>query len=74
MHDVDAHEAGLRDAEYGVEVRPVTVDQPSRLVYQARDLQEVLFEQPQGIGVGEHQAGDAVVELRPEVEHIHVAA
>ena len=66
VHDVDAHLARLGHPEDGVEVRAVAVDQPARLVHQPRDLQEVLLEQPERVGVGEHEPGNPVVQVRPQ--------
>ena len=49
VHDVDAEVAGPGDAEDGVEVRAVVVDQPARLVDGRDDLLDVLVPQPEGV-------------------------
>ena len=64
VHDVEAHVAGPADAEHGVEVGAVVVEQPAGLVHEPGDLGDVLVEEAEGVGVGEHEAGDVVVEQR----------
>ncbi len=77
MDDVEAHVAGARVAHHRVEVGAVVVERPPRLVDQAGDLGDVLVEEAERVGVGQHQAGDLVgvlVDLRPQVVHLHPAA
>ena len=62
VDDVEAHVAGPRDPHDGVGVGAVVVEQPAGLVHEARDLDDVFVEQPQRVGIGEHQAGDVFAE------------
>ena len=74
MHDVEAHVAGPGDAEDGVEVGAVVVEEPAHLVHGGGDLGDVLLEQPERVRVGEHDAGDVVVERAPGAAHVDAAA
>ena len=53
---------GRVDAEDGVEVGAVVVEQPAHLVHGGGDLGDVLLEQAERVRVGEHDAGHVVVE------------
>ena len=63
------HPKGLHvdDAHHGVHVGPVAVDQPALGVHDGGDLADVLLEQPQGVGVGDHDAGGVGVHCRRDV-------
>ena len=74
MDDVEAHVAGPRVAHHRVEVGAVVVERPAGLVDQAGDLGDVLVEEAERVGVGQHQAGDVVVDLGPQVVHLDAAA
>ena len=77
MDDVEAHVAGPRVPHHGVEVGAVVVERAARLVDQAGDLGDVLVEEAERVGVGQHQAGDLAgvgVDLRPQVVHLDPAA
>ncbi len=74
MHHVDAHVPGLRDAQERVEVRPVPIHQASCLVHETRHLEEILLEQPERVGVREHETDDPVVQLRAQLCKVDVAA
>ena len=77
MDDVEAHVARPRVAHHRVEVGAVVVERPARRVDQAGDLGDVLVEETERVGVGQHQAGDLVgvrVDLRPQVVHLDPAA
>ena len=51
-HDGDGEIAGANDAHQGVQVRAVAIDQPATTVDQLDHLDDVLLEQPQGVGIG----------------------
>ncbi len=74
MDDVEAHVARPRVAHHRVEVGAVVVERPSRLVDQTGDLGDVLVEEAERVGVGQHQAGDLVGDLGPQVVHLDPAA
>ena len=74
VDDVEAHVAGPRVAHDGVEVGAVVVEGAARLVDQPGDLGDVLVEDAERVRVGQHQAGDVVVDLRPQVVHLDPAA
>ena len=57
---VHAHVARAGLAHDGVEVGPVVVAEGAGLVDQTGDLEDVLLEEPQGVGVGEHDRGRAL--------------
>jgi len=73
VHDVKAQFGRLGDAKQSVKVRPVAIHQPARAMHQAGDLQQVLIEQPQRVGVGQHHAHDALVQLGAQVVETHIA-
>ncbi len=56
VHDVDAEVAGAGDAEDGVEVGAVVVDQAASLVDDLHDLLDVLVPQAERVRVGDHQS------------------
>src|SRR3972149_4968265 len=53
VHDVEPHVAGANDAEDGVEVGAVVVDEPVGTVHRPGDLGDVLLEEPEGVGGGQ---------------------
>ncbi len=57
VQHVHAQGPHVDDAHHGVHVGPVAVDQPALGVHDGGDLADVLLEQPQGVGVGDHDAG-----------------
>ena len=66
MHHVDAEISGPGDSGDCVEIGAVHVDPAARLVDHAADVLDALLEQPQGVGVGDHQAGRRGVEERSQ--------
>ena len=74
VHDVEAHVAGAADAEDGVDVGAVVVEQAAGLVHEPGDLGDVLVEHAEGVGVGEHEAGQVVVEQHLERLEVDAAA
>ena len=59
MHDVEAQVARLHNAEDGVEVGTVTVDQPASIVHPLYHFLKVFIEEAEGIRVGQHQPHEA---------------
>src|SRR5262249_30985762 len=74
VHHVHAEVTGPRDAQDGVHVGAVEVDQGPLLVQQIGDGGDLLVEQAEGVGVGDHEDRGAVVELGAEVVEIDAAA
>ena len=74
VHDVDAEVAGPGDAEDGVEVGAVVVDQPARLVDGRDDLLDVLVPEAERVRVGDHQPGGVGADRRAQRVEIAVAA
>jgi hypothetical protein len=73
VDDVEAHVARPRDADDGIQVRPVVVEERAGVVEDARDLLDTLVEETERRRVGEHEAGGAVVHLRAQVGEVEVA-
>ena len=71
VHDVEAHVARPRDAHHRVEVGAVVIQRRAHPVHDRRDLLDVLIEQPERVGVGEHQAGHVGVRLGAQVVDVH---
>ena len=70
---VKAHIAGAYHAHDGVEVGSVVIAQTAGFVDQTGDLQNVLIEDANGIGIGEHQSGGVFAQHLPEGLQIHTA-
>ena len=73
VHDVESHVARPHDAEDGVEVGPVVVEQAPHLMDGRGDGLDVLFEQPQRVGVGQHDPGHVRVEDGPQRGQVDTA-
>ena len=54
MQDIKSQIAGTGDAQQGVQVGAVAVNQPAGLMYGFDDFQHMLVEQAQRVGIGEH--------------------
>ena len=65
---------GADDAEDGVHVRAVEVHERASIVQELGDLADLGVEQPDRVGVGDHEDGGLVVELRSEVGEVDEAA
>ena len=65
---------GRREAHDRVEVGAVVVERPPDPVDDRGDLGDVLVEEPERVGVGEHQAGDLVGGLGAQVVEVDAAA
>ena len=73
MHDVEAHVAWAREPHHGVEVGAVVVQRRADAVDDLSDLGDVRVEQPERVGVGQHQARDVGVRLRAQVLDVDAA-
>ena len=74
VDDVEAHVAGARDPDDGVQVRAVVVQERARIVEDRRDLLDALVEEPERRGVREHEARSPLVHLSAQVGEVEVAA
>jgi hypothetical protein len=74
VHHVGAEIAGPGDAQDGVHVGPVEIDQRPGVVDHPGDLGDPALEDPQGVGVGDHEHGHPVVELSGQILQIDRAA
>ena len=57
VNDVETHVARANLAENGVQIRAVVVQEPARVVNDARDLLDSVLEHAQGGRIGEHDRG-----------------
>ena len=62
VHDVGAEVARPRDADQRVHVRAVHVELGALGVQNFGDARNVLFEDAERVGIGEHQRGDIFVD------------
>ena len=60
VHDVDAEIARARDANESVHVGAVHIDEAAFVVHDAADFANVLFEDADGVGVGDHETSHIV--------------
>src|SRR5450759_4506982 len=74
VHHVEAHVAGPADAEHGVDVGAVVVEQAAGVMHEPGDLRDVLVEDAEGVGIGEHETGEIVVKQLPERLKVDAAA
>ena len=73
VHGVDAEVGGADPADDGVEVGAVAVEEGAGRVDGVGDLDDVALEQPAGVGVGQHDRGDVVAQLRLQRVQIDAA-
>ena len=64
VNDVDTHVAGACDADERVHVGAVHVNEAAGFVNDLADLFDVALEKAEGVGVGQHQAGDFTVSTK----------
>ena len=74
VDDVEAHVAGPRDPDDGVQVGAVVVEEGTRVVEDLRDLLDPLVEQPERRRVREHEPRRALVHLVAEILEVEVPA
>ncbi len=70
VHDVGAEIAGTHLAHQGVHVGAVHVHQRALGMQHVGNLMDLLLEDAQGVGIGEHQRGDVFVHLRFQRRHV----
>ncbi len=70
VHHVGAEIARPRDAQDGVHVGPVEIDQPAGVVDHLGDLLDPRLELPERVRVGNHEHGRLVVELGGQIVNI----
>ena len=73
VHDVGAEVAGANLADQRVHVGAVHVEQRALGVQHVGDLVDLLLEDAQRIGIGQHQRGDIFVDLRYQRSDVHHA-
>jgi hypothetical protein len=71
VDDVEPHVARAAAAHDRVQVCAVVVEGRPAGVDNPGDLGDVLVEDAERVRVGEHQAGDALVDLRAQVVQVH---
>ena len=74
MDDVEAHVPGADDAEDGIEVGTVVVEKATDAVDSGGDSRDVLLEQAEGVGIGQHDAGHVLIQHRLQSGHVDAAA
>ncbi len=74
MQHVEAQVAWPHHSQQRVHVRSVAVYQPATTMHHLDHRLDLLFEQAEGIGIGEHEAGDGIVALGAQRLDIDVAA
>ena len=74
VDDVEAHVAGPRDPDDGVQVRAVVVEERAGVVEDLRDVLDPLVEEPERRGVRQHEPGRPLVHLPAEVLEVEVPA
>src|SRR5713226_9727235 len=55
VHDVEVHLSGGRATEDRVEVRPVVIEEAARVVDDLGDLEHMVLEDPERVGIREHE-------------------
>ena len=70
VHQIGAEIAGPGDAQYGVHVRAVEINQPADVVDHFGDLGDLPVEQSQRVRIGDHEHGGFVVELARQIVEI----
>ena len=73
MHDIGAEIARPRDADQRVHVGAVHVELRALRVQDFRDARDLLFEDAERVGIGEHQRGDIFIDGAGQLVDIHHA-
>ncbi len=70
VHHVGAEIAGPGDAQDGVHVRPVQIDQPAGVVHPPGDRGDLPIEHSQRVGIGDHEHRGLIVQLAGQIVHV----
>ena len=73
VQHIDTKVPGPYDAQQGVHVGPITIDQAATAMDEIDYLSHLLFEQPKRIGIGQHQPGDIRATVLLEFFKIDIA-
>ena len=73
VHDIDAQIARPGNPQQRVQIRAIAINQPAGLMDQFDDFEDILVEQAQRVGVGEHQACQAVIAQLPQRFQVNIA-
>ena len=63
MHHVETHVSGAYLPHDGIEIGAIVVQKTAGAMDCFGNLQDVLFEQPKGVGVGQHDTGQGFIEM-----------
>ena len=74
MDDVEAHVAGPRDPDHGVQVGAVVVEERAGVVEDPRDVLDPLVEETERRRVREHETCRSLVHLRSQIVEVEIAA
>ena len=74
VHDVEAQVARAGDAQQGIHVRPVAIDQTAGIVHHLVDFLDVLIKEAEGVRVGDHDPGQFVIAERCQLFEVDVPA
>src|SRR5437868_3076415 len=74
MHNVHAEIAGPRDTHQRIHVGAVHVKQRAFFMQDVRDALDVFFENPERVGVRDHEGGDILIHNALEQRKIHHSA
>ena len=74
VQDIEAQVAGSADAQQRVQVGAIAINQPASSMYHLDHLLDVLFEETQRVGIGQHQSCQRVITLCFERREVQVAA
>ena len=72
VHHVKAQLAGLDDAHERIKVGAIPVDEAASLMHAPAHLDHVLVKQTQGVGIGEHNPRELVVQVWLEGGQVHI--
>ena len=61
VHDINAQIAGASNAQQRVHIGAVAINQPTGFMDEFDHFEDVLVKQTQGVGIGDHDAGDGII-------------
>ncbi|MPN24717.1 hypothetical protein SDC9_172119 [bioreactor metagenome] len=74
VHHVEPHVPRAGDAQDGVHVGAVVIQQAARFMHHVRDFSDIGIKQPQRIGVGQHESGHLFIQQPGQSLQIHEPA